>query len=287
VPDEIMTSDQDNFIAQCESDSSLFEPGQLRKRIETLDVLDAFNDISATEQILGRARRLSDNLERANSAVYHSIRDEIQEGDRPSMLFHWIAQCSTNNDAPQPGLGYDVLDELISEVLQAREPETTTLHRPPEMVFYQPTPARHILQFIRISELSSADTLIDLGSGLGHVPILASILTGAHAIGIEAEPAYVASARVCAASLRLNRVSFVQQNATEADLARGTVFYLYTPFAGNTLNTVLENLHSTSKDRIITVCTLGPCTITVAAEPWLTPTSNPDPNQITVFRSKI
>jgi hypothetical protein len=277
----------DNFVAQCEADPSLFEPGQLRRRIEALDALDAFSGISATEQILARVDRLREKLERANSAVYHSIRNEIQKAHRPSLLLRSIEQCSISIGDPQPGLAYDPLDELISGVLQARQPETTTVQLRPEMVFYQPTPARHILQFIQLSELSSSDTLIDFGSGLGHVPILASILTNAQSIGVEVEQAYIASARECAASLHLDRVTFRHQNATEADLSEGTVFYLYTPFTGHTLNTVLQRLHGRSKDRAITICTLGPCMLTVAAEQWLTPSSIPDPNQITVFRSDM
>jgi trans-aconitate methyltransferase len=153
------------------------------------------------------------------------------------------------------------------------------------MVFYQPTPARHILRFIQLSALSASDALVDLGSGLGHVSILASILTGAQCIGIEAEQAYVETARECARSLQLKRVTFVRQNAIEADLAAGTVFYLYTPFTGETLKTMLGRLQKESGERPITICTLGPCTSNVAREPWLSTSSQPDPDQITCFRS--
>jgi hypothetical protein len=286
-----MTRDFDNLIAQCEADPSLFEPDHLRKRMETLDALDAYfgnpdAEASATDltRILARANLLRGKLESANALIYHSIRNQIQKDSPRSPLMHWIEQCSGSEEAPHRGLGYDYLDELISGVLQAREPEIPPLRPPPEMVFYQPTPARHILQLLRLSDLSAADTLIDLGSGLGHVPILASILTGAQGIGIETEQAYVAIARECARSLNLGRVTFLHQNATEANLAGGTVFYLYTPFTGRTLETVLQKLQKESTDRNITICTLGPCTLTVAMEPWLTSNVVPDPDQITVFR---
>ena len=269
----------DHLIAEFESDASLLEPCQLLRRLEILDSLDR---ISVTDQPHSRAGLLRAKLESANEVLYNSIRDEIRKGD-PTQLIHWIEQCAGAGN-PHPGLGYDILDELISGVLAAQEPEIETIDRPPEMVFYQPTPARHILQLMRLSALSATDTLVDLGSGLGHVPILASILTGAKSIGIEAEPAYVASARACAASLRLSRIEFLHQNATEANLSAGTVFYLYTPFTGNTLNTVLQKLHNISKQRAITICTLGPCTLEVAQESWLTATSHPHPNQITPFR---
>ncbi len=290
----MMTRDFDSLIAQCEADPSLFQPDALRKRMEVLDALDthfpapdAEKSLVATEgaRILARAHLLRQKLESANALIYHSIRNQIQKGSPPSQLLHWIEQCSGSEEAPPRGLGYDFLDELISGVLQAREPEIAPLHPSPEMVFYQPTPARHILQLLRLSDLSAADTLIDLGSGLGHVPILASALTGARCIGIEAVQAYVTCARECAAALRLNRVTFLHQNAAEANLAGGTVFYLYTPFTGRTLTTVLQNLKKESMERIVTICSFGPCTMTVAMETWLTSNVAPHPDQIAVFRS--
>jgi hypothetical protein len=289
-----VTTEPDNFISQCEADPSLFEPDQLQKRMEILDALDthfpapdAEPSLAATDhtRILARASLLRQKLESVNALIYHSIREQIQQGASPSQLRQWIERCGNTEEAPHPGLGYDYLDELISGVLEAREPEIAPLRLSPEMVFYQPTPARHILKLLRLSALSEADTLIDLGSGLGHVPILASILTGAQSIGIEAEQAYVASARECAGSLHLGRVTFLHQNATEANLAGGTVFYLYTPFTGRTLKTVLQSLQKVSTERMVTVCTLGPCTLTVAMEPWLTSNAVPDPDQITIFRS--
>jgi len=292
-PNAIVTSEIHNLIEQLEADASLFDPDRLLKRIEALDALDAYAGIPEEEMsprrtsILARADRLRAKLETANAAIYKSIRHQIQQRESPSQLLHWIDQCSGNKQSPHPGLAYDHLDELISGVLEAREPEPAPLHPAPEMVFYQPTPARHILQFIRLSALSPTDTLVDLGSGLGHVPILAAILTGALCIGIEAGQAYAASARECARSLHLDHVTFIHQNASEANLAGGTVYYLYTPFTGGTLNTVLRNLHSQSAHRSLTVCTLGPCTLTVAEEPWLAATATPDPDQITLFRSSL
>jgi hypothetical protein len=290
----MMTRGFDRFITQFDADSSLSEPDQLRKRLELLDALDAhFGNLDAESllaatdrpRIFVRANLLRNRLESANAAIYNAIRDQVLQGASPSRLRQWIERCSDDGKT-QPGLGYDHLDELISGVLQTLEPEIKPIHLPPEMVFYQPTPARHILQLIRLSALTAADTLVDLGSGLGHVPILASILTGAQAIGIEAESAYVKSARECARSLHLKRVTFVHQNASVANLAGGTVFYLYTPFTGNTLKTVLQKLQKESAERPITICTLGPCTSTVAMEQWLTAGAVPDPDQITAFRSK-
>jgi predicted RNA methylase len=128
--------------------------------------------------------------------------------------------------------------------------------------------------------------LIDLGSGLGHVPLLASICTHARGLGIEREEAYVRCARQCAERFRLDRVAFVQHDARQVDLSAGTVFYLYTPFTGPILREVLSHLKEKSTKCPIRVSTFGPCTDVVALETWLEALTEPDPAQITLFCSR-
>jgi hypothetical protein len=267
-------------IGEWEADSSLLEPNRLRERIEVLDELDAlFGDADARGAAAGtdlslRVGVLRGRLEAVNASIYEEIRGEVQQGERPDALRRWMEICRDRAGTAPAGLepdrlGYDCLDELISGVLGLREPGSAPDLPGPEEVFYQPTPVRHILHLIAVSGLSERDVLIDLGSGLGHVPLLASILTGARCMGIEAKAAYVACARECADCLGLSRVSFVCQDAREADLSAGTVFYLYTPFTGGLLRKVLGRLEKESAKRAIRVCTFGPCTVEVAREPWL------------------
>jgi hypothetical protein len=153
------------------------------------------------------------------------------------------------------------------------------------MVFYQPTPVRHILHLIAATGLAEDDVFVDLGSGLGHVPLLVSMVTGAQSLGIEVQAAYVASARECAQRLHLSRVRFIPQDAREADLSSGTVFYLYSPFNGSILTDVLSALRMESTRRSIKICSLGPCTRTVANETWLKASALRDAGRITVFDS--
>ncbi len=284
--------DLNRLIAELEADLSLFEPGRLRKRIEVLDELDAYfgdagsEGATARADLYQRARAMRTRLEGVNAAIYVGIRSEVQRGARPKALLRWIEICRNQEEMPPTGLGYDDLDELISGVLQLREPESAPAQPEPEGVFYQPTPVRHILHLLEVSGLKGGDVLIDLGSGLGHVPLLASILTGVPSIGIEAEAAYVASAAECANRLGLSAVTFVQQDARDADLSTGTVFYLYTPFTGALLRSVLDRLQRESVSRDIRVCTLGPCTLVVAREPWLSEcASSPNIDQIACFLS--
>jgi hypothetical protein len=288
--------DLHGFLCGLEADSSLFLPGQLRERLIALDDLDAgfggFDSEDSTRctdsRLHQRAKSLRTRLEVANAELYQSVRSDIVRGGQPRTLLRWLEESASRNKSqiPLPGLGFDYRDELVSGVLQLREPSEPNFQPSPEMVFYQPTPVRHILHLIAATALAEDDVFVDLGSGLGHVPLLVSMVTGAQSLGIEVQAGYVASARECAQSLHLSRVRFIAQDAREADLSSGTVFYLYSPFKGSILTQVLSTLRMESTRRSIKICSLGPCTRTVANEIWLKPSAPPATRRITVFNSQ-
>lgn len=290
----MLTEDLHDFPGGLEADSSLFEPEQLRERLDLLEDLDAgFGDFESgpfkndqDERIYRRVKALRTRLEAVNADLYQSIRAEIVHGAQPHTLLQWIQATASwkETGSPAPGLAYDCRDELVSGILQFREPCDASLPRVREMLFYQPTPVRHIVQMITASALSEADILVDLGSGLGHVPLLASMLTGVQGLGIEVEAGYAASAEECAQGLHLSRVRFIHEDARAADLSSGTVFYLYSPFTGSVLADVLERLRKESTRRPIKICTLGPCTCTLAQESWLQANALPHPGRITIFQ---
>jgi Histone methylation protein DOT1 len=279
------------LLCGLEADSSLFQPEQLRERLIALDDLDAAfggSERCTDSRIHRRAKALRARLEAANAEQYQFVRSDIVRRGRPRALLQWLQNLANDNKSkrPLPGLGFDCRDELVSGVLQLREPSEPNLQRSPEMVPYQPTPVRHILRLIEATALAEDDIFVDLGSGLGHVPLLVSMVTGAQSVGIEVLAAYVASARECAQSLHLSRVRFIPQDAREADLSSGTVFYLYSPFNGSILTEVLSALRMESTRRSIKICSLGPCTRTVANETWLKASALPDAGRITVFDSQ-
>jgi Histone methylation protein DOT1 len=294
----------ERLVVQLDNEPSLLEPNQLRQRLEALDRLDAhfpyipeaaFVSQPINPELYRRARAICARLEAANRELYEAIRHEIQRGSRPDVLlrqFHpWVHRSPEIEEerGPASGMGYDYydyLDELISGVLQLQEPDAEDIPRVSEQVFYQPTPARHIFDLINLTALAATDLLVDLGSGLGHVPMLVSICTPARSLGIELEQAYVARARQCAQSLNLNRVAFLQQDAREADLSTGTVFYLYTPFTGSILSTVVNRLRREAATRRIRICSYGPCTSVIAEEPWLEPATAPQAHRIALFSSR-
>jgi len=278
--------------AHLEADLTRLEPEHLCERLKLLDDLDAaFGDLDAVPTqtsggVLQRAKAIRMQLEATNANLYRGLRSAIRSGEEPFPLLPWLEALTQEEENPAPGPAFDHRDDLVSGVLQIREPSPLSLQPESEMVFYQPTPVRHVLSMIKGSALSRNDVLVDLGSGLGHVSLVASLLTGAQSLGIEVESAYVASAQLCAHGLHQSRVRFLNEDARTADLSRGTVFYLYTPFTGSILATVLERLRRESTTRAIRICTLGPCTSSVADASWLHPTTTPDPGQITLFHPR-
>ncbi len=275
-----------SLIGELEQDRSLDEPRHLRQRIEALDDLDAY---LSDGQPIGtalhhRARAIYAELESVNFRLYEAIRRDIQRGAGGGRLLEWMPDW---NGAPNlvNYRGYDYLDELISGVLQFEEPSAEVVQLESEMVSYQPTPARHIFDLIGRTALTERDFLIDLGSGLGHVTLMASICTSSNCTGIELDPSYVDCARKSARSLNLNNARFIQGDARAADLSEGTVFYLYTPFIGTILRDVLNSLRHEAVRREIRICTFGPCTRVVAEEQWLIAIGVLETDRIAIFRS--
>lgn len=281
-----------SLVEIVEREASLLEPAQLKERFELLDRLDALfggEDAQASVPFAvdpatwHRLKLLRRRVEAMNEALCRSIRAEIQQGSRPSLF----SQCLQSDANPADGLSYDYLDDLIGGVLQFQEFVAPTAHTSGEMVFYQPTPVRHIFHLLRLISLSATDVFVDLGSGLGHASLLVSICSLARCIGIEIEEAYIACARRCAQNLNLERAIFIHRDARMADLSTGTVFYLYTPFTGSILATVLARLQHQAAQRSIRICTFGPCMRSVAEESWLKAVTSLSPGQITVFHSRL
>ena len=246
-----------------EVDPSLRTPNEWRQRGDVLDRLET-PGFQADAALSGRVEALRHELEEIQHDFCAALRDAIRGDHGAEAIFGLVGtrQAPDRDD-------YDALDDLIAEVLAPDAPATDIATLLPGMVFYQPTPARHLLALLRRLELHEHDVLIDLGSGLGHLPLLTAALTPAQGLGIEVEPAYVASAWRSAQSLVLDRARFLAEDVRTADLSTGTVFYLYSPFTGAMLDEVLTLLECQARARPLRIATLGPCTREVATLPWL------------------
>jgi histone methylation protein DOT1 len=285
-----------NLVKALDADRYLMESDRFRERTVALDLLDAFDlDSEATggdaepehAALYRRARELQVELEEANFRLFESIRDAIRGGRGRKALLRWAAEASdeTSERANPSAESYDYLDELVSGVFRFAAPDEPKIDLSSEMVAYQPTPSRYLFALIRRTKITAEDVFIDLGSGLGHVPLLVATCTKARAVGSELEPSYVECATQSARDLNLANATFLATDARDADLSGGTIFYLYTPFRGAILRAVLDRLRAEAKTRAIRVCTFGTCTPIVAAEPWLA-LDSAESGLISVFRSR-
>lgn len=278
----------ESVLRELEQDRSLFAPDQLRRRVEALDRLETcfiHAPDPADDQAAALHRRVeafTADLELANQALYQSLRQDIRQGRGAEALSAWSRELAGQDVS---GEGYDYLDALVSGVLQLDEPDANDTPLASEMVFYQPTPARHIFDFIHRARLDERDVLLDMGAGLGHVTLVSAICTPARCVGVELEDAYVAPARRSADALNIRNATFIHADVRSIDLSSGTIFYLYTPFTGSVLQYVIDMLKREAATRSIRVCTLGPCTTMAGAESWLETDGEIREDRITIFRS--
>lgn len=156
-------------------------------------------------------------------------------------------------------------DAWTDELLGVAEEPPDIPDLPAGAVPYLPAGVDEILTMVQEVPLRPDDQLVDLGSGLGRVVILAHLLSGARACGVEIQEPLVHCARVCSTELALSGVRFVHANAADAELD-GSVFFFYSPFSGPTLTRVVRRLEDLARRRPIVLCAVG---LEFPAERWL------------------
>lgn len=156
-------------------------------------------------------------------------------------------------------------DTFVDHVLALPEPPPDDRTLPRGAVPYLPSAVDAIVAMVRAAPLGESDVLVDLGSGLGRVVILARLLAGARAIGVEVQGPLVAAAREAARALALDRVSFVHADATK-EVPLGSAYFMYAPFNGALLVRALERIRERSRERTVTVITLD---VVLPDAPWL------------------
>jgi hypothetical protein len=234
---------------------------------EDRDILDKMTDLKKI------AQKTKHNLEEVDLNMFLRLRMKISQGEyRGERLLQLIAEYLDDNlkgFPHQDATGYDDLDTFLNGLLTYEPIPSETKGREPEMVYYQKTPARIMLELIKRAEFKPQDVFIDLGSGLGQAAMLVNLITAVPSIGVEFEPLFCAYARARAAELHLQDVEFISGDARFADYSRGTVFYMYTPFEGKMLQETLQNLMGEAKKSKIRIFTYGPCSPIVAQQNWL------------------
>ncbi len=147
-------------------------------------------------------------------------------------------------------------DAWVDELLGLEAPPPDIADLPRGAVPYLPCGVDEILTLVRELPLRASDELVDLGSGLGKVVILAHLLCGARASGVEIQAPLVHRARARCAELGLDTLSFRHANIADTELD-GSVFFLYSPCNGELLKAVLGRLENVAHRRAIAVCAVG------------------------------
>jgi len=206
-----------------------------------------------------------------NHEIFQQFHTKIQTCCSNKNLRSLLAPYTmhTPNKSGQIHYGYENLDGLLEGLLTPQPLPKPTLDRTYGMVRYEPTPSSVILELVDQIEFSKDDVFFDLGSGLGKVVALVSLLAGVPCVGVEIEPSYCDYAAQRAADLGLKYVQYINDDAQKHNYENGTIFFLFNPFGGKIFDTVLENLHLESSKRQITICSYGSCTAPIVELPWL------------------
>ncbi len=289
-------------IEAIEKNEALIEEANFMDRAEAIDFIEfhiiyridcLLRSSSQAEELTGlkqHAESLKNRLKAIDETLFRRLRVNIRSGNytREALRRQFDNYVEhADEERSQDDIGYDALDTFVNGLLRIDVALEETRQREPDMVFLQPTPARIVLELVGEATITKDDVFYDLGSGLGQVPILVRLLTGAKTKGIEFEAAYCAYARLCARRLNLSHVEFMNLDARDADYSDGTVFFMYTPFTGKLLQEVLEKLKGESRKRAIRICTYGPCTPHVSNQSWLRRVGQVDQNADHEYESAI
>jgi hypothetical protein len=261
------------------ADDALFEETNLHARNEAIVFIKYVGDVLKIPGYVGilapqfqQALKLQDALRNVNESLFQRVRTEIKNGDfTPESLRKLFNRFTSYKprERGEPSFEYDGLDILLEQVLFPTPPPSESRERSADMIRYEATPARIVLELIDTVKFIPSDVFIDIGSGLGVVVMLVNLLTGVQSIGIEYDPVYARYAQKQATAFGLEKVSFINVDARDADLNIGNIFYLFTPFVNEVFDSVLERLRYTSIRKPVHICSYGTITYDLVKLPWL------------------
>ena len=98
----------------------------------------------------------------------------------------------------------------------------------PYDVPYVPTPQVVVDEMLRLAEVTSADFVVDLGSGDGRIPVTAAVYFGARALGVDIDPGRIKEGNANARTANVaGRVEFLNADLFDVDISRATVVTMY------------------------------------------------------------
>lgn len=126
-----------------------------------------------------------------------------------------------------------------------------------EQFTYEGTPYNYICFFLSLLAPNKKDVVYDLGCGYGRVIFYGAITTKAKYKGIEIVPERVELAQKIQNNLKIENAQFVAQNALDAEISDGTIFFLFNPFIYSTLEKIGDKLEEVAGEKKIRIVTWG------------------------------
>lgn len=105
---------------------------------------------------------------------------------------------------------------------------TASAQQPASLAPYVPTPQDVVNRMLELAGVTRNDVVYDLGCGDGRIVITAALRYGARGVGIDYDPERIAEANANAERQGVqDLVTFIQQDAMQADVSDATVVALY------------------------------------------------------------
>ena len=112
--------------------------------------------------------------------------------------------------------------------VQIAPPTVAARQQAESLAPYVPTPYDVVNRMLELAEVTRDDVVYDLGCGDGRIVITAAERFGARGVGIDYDPERIAEANANAARRGVqDLVTFIQQDAMQADVSEATVVTLY------------------------------------------------------------
>lgn len=215
----------------------------------------------------------------------------MEEAHRESAA--WIRSLLSTSKQPSPALFREALtgvppvqrDAWLDLVLGLESFPDDGPELPRGCVPYLPSSVDALLRMVEHADVQASDVFVDIGSGVGRSSALVHLLTGASVIGLEIQPALVRASRDIMSRLNVGRVSAIEGDAVllTGHVTVGSVFFLYCPFSGHRLETMLDNLEPIARTRQIRVCCVD---LPLPFRSWLT-LASPAFADLAIYRSNL
>jgi hypothetical protein len=211
-------------------------------------------------------------MDPASAHIAERLRAELARGAHDPGAFR-----AALLDVPPPAR-----DGWVDRVLGLTEIPDDGSSLPRDGVPYLPCPVDALLRVVDRAPVGPSDVFIDIGAGVGRAAALVHLLTGAEAIGIEIQPHLALAARALAARLGSAPITILEDDAARAasSLVAGSVFFLYCPFSGARLASLLDGLEPVARTRPLCICTVD---LPLPPRPWLA-IDGPDVSDLAVYR---